>query len=118
MVAFFSSRIRSYFSNSNGIWANNQGAINFVQNPEFHKYTKYIDTKFYLVQEVIKQGIQSILALISSHSVYGRGRTYKIFFSKVVLTFSSNNGYGLTIESCNEGASMAKKESRYAINCP
>lgn len=29
------------------IWADNQGAIALAKNPEFHKYIKYINMKFY-----------------------------------------------------------------------
>ena len=36
------------------IWANNQGAIALAKNPEFHKRTKHIDTKFQWVREVIE----------------------------------------------------------------
>ncbi len=39
------------------IWADNQGAIALAKNPEFHKRTKYIDTKFHLVREVIERGV-------------------------------------------------------------
>ena len=38
------------------IWAHNQGAIALAENPEFHKRTKHIDTKFHWVREVIERG--------------------------------------------------------------
>ena len=39
------------------IWADNQGAIALAENPEFHKRTKHIDTKFHWVREVIERGV-------------------------------------------------------------
>ncbi len=39
------------------IWADNQGAIAWAENPEFHKSTKHIDTKFHWVREVIERGV-------------------------------------------------------------
>lgn len=39
------------------IWVNNQDAIALAKNLKFYKRTKYIDIKFHLVQEVIKQDL-------------------------------------------------------------
>lgn len=39
------------------IWADNQSAIALAENPEFHKRTKHIDTKFHPVREVIERGV-------------------------------------------------------------
>ena len=39
------------------IWADNQGAIALAKNPEFHKCTKHIDTKFHCVREVIERDV-------------------------------------------------------------
>ncbi len=39
------------------IWADNQGAIALAENPEFHKRTKHIDTKFHWVQKVIERDV-------------------------------------------------------------
>lgn len=34
-------------------WVDNQSAIKLARNPEFHKRTKHIDSKFYYVRETV-----------------------------------------------------------------
>lgn len=33
------------------IFSDNQGAIQLVENPKYHKRTKHIETKYYLIRE-------------------------------------------------------------------
>ena len=56
------------------IWADNQGAIALAENPEFHKRTKHIDTKFHWVREVIERGVL-LLELLPTRFMAADGLT-------------------------------------------
>lgn len=68
------------------IFSDNQGAIQLVKNPKYHKQTKHIKTKYYLIREKYEQQQVDVLYI---HTKQQLADTYKSFASRLI----SNSSY-------------------------
>lgn len=98
------------------IRANNQIAIAFAENSEFHKRTKHIDTKFHWVQEVIKRGV-FLLKFLPTRFM-AADRITKPLPPKQFQRFLGNDGNSLIIEKLNERSwyGGVQKEWKQAVD--
>ena len=51
------------------IFSDNQGAIQLVKNPKFHKRTKHIETKYYLIREKYERKEIDVFYVHTKHQI-------------------------------------------------